>query len=79
MEVRKIYRLKSKNSHQIRSLDIQTPPEKVFEPPKTYLKHRTSGCIWMSRDQIFSDFSQLRGEHIQENNFGNKPPPNREP
>ena len=35
-----------------RNDDIQTPAEKVFGPPKIYLKHQTSEAIWMSRARM---------------------------
>ncbi len=30
------------------SLDIQTPPEKMFGPPKS-TQNTSSGCVWISR------------------------------
>ena len=39
---------RNEKASRVLSLDIQTPPKKVFGPKKTYLERQTSGGIWMS-------------------------------
>ena len=52
MLARKIQQLTTKNCWSI-ALDIQTPPEKVFGPQKTYLEHLLRRYDWMSRVGFF--------------------------